>query len=186
MGVGVLVKVVFLDIDGVLATAHTYNVWRKAAWAAAHPGQPFPQGRAKRAFKKDAIANVPADATLLDADCCARVQKLCDLSGAVIVISSSWRQDFPLDQLRTMLASKGITAPIVGATTTDGIHRGQQILDTVTTMGLTPTDIVILEDYENVAPFNGRRIQPAFDGSRAGFQDKHLARALAMFGITYP
>lgn len=25
-------KVVFLDIDGVLATAHTYNVWRKAIW----------------------------------------------------------------------------------------------------------------------------------------------------------
>jgi hypothetical protein len=177
------VKVVFLDFDGVIATAHTYNVWRKAAQ---HPGTSFPRGRHKKAFKKDAIANVPADAMLLDADCCARVQKLCDLTGAVIVISSSWRHDFTLDQLIAMLASKGITAPVVGATTTEGHHRGQQILDTVTKMGLAPTDIVILEDYENVAPFNGRRIQPTFDGSHAGFQDRHLTKALALFGVQLP
>lgn len=176
-------KVVFLDIDGVLATAHTYNVWRKAIWATKHPDQAYPQGRAAKSFKKDAIDNVPADATLLDADCCARVQKLCDLSGAVIVISSSWRLFWTQETLTAMLASKGLTAPIVGMTTPDGDHRGQQILDTVTKMGLAPTDIVILEDEENVAPFNGRRIQPTFDGSRAGFQNRHLARALALFGV---
>ena len=176
-------RVVFLDIDGVLATAHTYNVWRATIWDAKHPGQPKPRGRAKKAFKKDAINDVPADVNLLDADCCARVQRLCDLTGAVIVISSSWRQDFNLDALQAMLASKGITAPIVGMTTTAGTHRGQQILDSVTKMGLTATDIVILEDDENVAPFNGRRIQPTFDSSRGGFQDRHLARALALFGV---
>lgn len=98
----------------------------------------------------------------------------------------SWRLFWTQDTLTAMLASKGLTAPIVGMTTPNGDHRGQQILDTVTKMGLAPTDIVILEDEEDVAPFNGRRIQPTFDGSRAGFQDRHLTRALTMLGVTHP
>jgi hypothetical protein len=83
--------VIFLDIDGVLNHHETYRL------CAQRPGQ-----------------TAPAD--WLDPACVARVNALCERTGAVLVISSSWREY--LDGWRgvaAVLAARGLTAAVLAA-----------------------------------------------------------------------
>lgn len=178
-------RVVFLDIDGVIATSQTYNRWFKHIWERMYPGISWPHsGRERQNFKKSVIATTVGDALLFDPDCCRRVDELCALSGAVIYISSSWRHDHRFENLVSMLRLGGIkTAPILGITPLLGTHRGHQIGVIVHELGLRAEDIVILEDVEDVSPYKNRQVKTTFEGSHPGFQDKHLKLALHLFGI---
>lgn len=173
--------IIFLDIDGVLATEVTYSAWRKAGWDTLYPDRPY-QGQAQKAWRSTALSKLAMNALLLDEECCKAVQALCDATGASLILSSSWREMHPLDDIREWLASKGLTAPLIGMTPTTGTHRGQQIAAVCEQMGLTAKDILILEDVEDVAPYNGRKIRTSFHGNRAGFRDRHLKQALKMAG----
>ena len=177
-------RVIFLDFDGVLATQASYNRWRRRMWLTTHDYLPRTR-RGRDDFRAMLPGNAADAAELLDPDNCARVQRLCDIADASIVISSSWRKDHHLDVLRAMLADRGITAPVLRATPVVG-HRGAEIAAVVEAMGLTPGDLVVLEDEENVRPFGARRVQPTFHGPRAGFQDRHLAAALRLLGVQHP
>ncbi len=176
---------IFLDIDGILATHASYYVWLKAEWSTRNPGVPYPHLRSRAAsdFEDSVLHAVPAQsAFLLDAECCARVQRLCDLTGSAIVVSSAWRAAYSLKALKEMFAINGLTADIIGATPTQGSHRGTQISTVVDRMRLAEEDFVILEDNEDVSPFNHRRVKPKFTGPSAGFQERHLVQALGLFG----
>lgn len=187
-------RYVFLDYDGVIATNLTYHRWYRRLWTELHPGgAPYPRRAARDQFERNMLdefkEKIPLE--LFDPNCCARVQALCELANAHIVISSSWRNLFPLDALRAQLIACGITAEVVGATPNlDFLEspnlRGLEIESVVIAKELVPTDIVVLEDVENVAPFNGRRVQTTFDGAHPGFGVRHLRTALKLFGVTAP
>lgn len=49
-------------------------------------------------------------------DCCARLQRILDATGAKVVISSSWRRMFSLDEIRGFLAESGVTADVIDHT----------------------------------------------------------------------
>lgn len=176
-------NIVFLDIDGVLATATTYNTWVRNTWAARYPAAPFPRRcRDKKAFRKLLLDDVTAcNATLLDAACCARVQTLCERADAELIITSTWRLQYPLATLRGWFCEQGLTTNVLG-TTPDRGHRGTEIKVIVDMYDIPLSEFVILEDEEDVKPFNGRRVQPSFNGSHAGFRERHLERALTLFG----
>lgn len=82
-------KIVFLDIDGVLNNACTH--------------EPYCTEKGK--------INVPVDPA-----CVARLNRLLAETGAKVVVSSSWRLFADLPELAAVLASKGVVADIIGAT----------------------------------------------------------------------
>lgn len=96
-------KVLFLDFDGVLNGRRYLDTLPRGVTLQTRPD--------------------------LDPACGARVQRICEATGASIVISSSWRMiktwgeegeteraPRPLDDIATWLRDVGITAPIIGAT----------------------------------------------------------------------
>ena len=85
--------VVFLDVDGVV------NHW--ALYAARENDPAYANG---------------ADTEWVDPVCVARVQVICDRTGAAIVISSSWRLIVGLDRTTAALRAHGLTADVVGET----------------------------------------------------------------------
>jgi hypothetical protein len=186
------VRIVFLDIDGVLATSGTYKRARVelVPQASAKPlavptegrGSP-PVGGATQAWGSPTKTWTHPGEDLLCADLAANVQELCVKADARIVLSTSWRNLHPLETLKGWLAAKGLTTEIVGVTPDlFGKRRGMEIDAWMAENGRTAPDIVILEDEEDVAPYRGRQIQTCFNGP--GFTRRHLARALRLWGLT--
>ena len=161
-------RTLFLDFDGVIATSGTYKRARSAlipqAWGPpekvwTHPGE-----------------------DLLSAELAANVQELCVLTGAQVVLSTSWRNLYSLETLKGWLTTKGLTAEVVGVTPVlYGKTRGTEIDAFMHTRDLTAQDIVILEDEEDVRPYRARQVKTSFMGSNAGFTKRHLARALKLW-----
>jgi hypothetical protein len=96
-------RVVFLDIDGVLNSAdYLYSLRRR-------PGT----------HKIDPLA-------------VQRLNRITDATGAVIFVSSTWRI-MGLKAIRTLLREHGVTAKIVGVTPDDNRIRGLQIAQCINT-----------------------------------------------------
>ncbi|MGE0444532.1 MAG: HAD domain-containing protein [Vicinamibacterales bacterium] len=69
----------------------------------------------------DGVLNTPQtwahhDKLGLDVERVALLQSLCELTGAVVVISSTWRMVHALEDLRVMLAERGFRGEVIGAT----------------------------------------------------------------------
>lgn len=165
-------RVVFLDFDGVIATASTYKVAYTVrvptAWGESETHWPRPY-------------------ELIDPRLVANVQKLCTEAEAAVVLSTSWRESHPLADLTLWLRNAGLTAEVLGTTPVfPGEPRGKEIVAWMESNGRTAPDVVILEDDEDVAPLRGRQIRTAFGGPRQGFTDRHLRRALRLWGLGEP
>ena len=94
-------KLIFLDIDGVLnhvswARAQGPNLTRK-------PKDPGAQ------YERHLIHSV-------DPSCVRRLARIVELTGAQIVLSSSWRQHEQWTRTEHVLQSMGVSAPIIGRT----------------------------------------------------------------------
>lgn len=99
-------KIIFLDVDGVLNHHALYEARRKR--------EPYPRSEAAE------------HAAWIDPACVARVQALCDRTGAAIVISSAWREIVGLPATVVALRHHGLTADVVGCTPPEGeVHRGR-------------------------------------------------------------
>jgi HAD domain in Swiss Army Knife RNA repair proteins len=157
------VNVVFLDIDGVL---------NSDAWFARSP---------------------PRDWGLdhLDPEAVARVERLASDTAARIVISSTWRLVCPLDDIRAMLAAKGLRALIVDCTPeipaefAEGRVRAKEIASWLDAhachaprRGDEPVErFVILDDLEDFGPLERFCVRTRF---ATGLLDEHVIRASAM------
>lgn len=86
--------VVFLDIDGVV-NHHTLYAERQARGDASD------------------------ETTWIDPACVARVQAVCDRTGAAIVISSSWREIIGVPATVAALRHHGLMADVAGSTPTE-------------------------------------------------------------------
>ncbi|MEM6926308.1 MAG: HAD domain-containing protein [Myxococcota bacterium] len=148
---------VFLDIDGVVATEDTWDAWYATG--------SDPDRRHE----------------LLDRTCAAFVQQLCDRLEARVVISSSWRRLYAMDDLVTILKRGGLALNVVGATPVrDDFDRGLEIHDYLAEQGIPVADIVILEDAEELDGLEHRTVRPWFCGDDAGFRAPQYAAALAL------
>lgn len=95
-------RVLFLDIDGVL---------NSSAYLAANPGA-FDRG------------GPDGYLSMFDPTACARLQVVLTVTGAKIVISSSWRIVHKIDEIRGYLAAKGVTAEVIDFTPSGGYDLG--------------------------------------------------------------
>lgn len=125
--------VVFLDIDGVLATDETYDVWRSL-------------GCPKDKPPLDRVLVSTLDAILVEAK-------------ADVILSSSWRLDgiFGYEVTVGHLRDAGLTVPIIGCTTLDvcrydprkmsfSCPRGYEIIEAIEDRGLSLDQIVVIDD----------------------------------------
>ena len=56
---------------------------------------------------------------LIDPECVAKVNRICELTGSVIVLSSSWREiEGGWQEVESILKTRGLKAPMIGATIT--------------------------------------------------------------------
>lgn len=180
LGLAVLdpqLPLLFLDFDGVIATEQSYQN------AHSHPVRRLPSG-----FSPDAADDAwLRGCSRLDGDLCRRVQGLCTVSRAQIVVISAWRQSFSAGDLQVMLARKGLHAPLVGVTPTSYGYpskRGSQIQAWIDMQQFDKVPpLVVLEDMEDVSPYTNRQVQTCFDGPDAGFQDAHYRAALNLYHL---
>jgi hypothetical protein len=101
-------KVLFLDIDGVLNSREWFIVNKENVL--------FHSGLMHR------------HAEDLDPQACKLVNQLCTEFSLSIVISSTWRRLHSLSEIQKMFASRGLSAPIIGATPQlRSGYRGQEV-----------------------------------------------------------
>lgn len=98
-------NIIFLDIDGVMRTHNSDLNWSREL------NQPVPNPF-KRLFSKDAMENL---------------NYLVTLTGAKVVITSTWRMYYTKDELRNIFRERGFIGHIVDVTNT-GDTRGEEIV----------------------------------------------------------
>lgn len=153
-------KIVFLDFDGVL-NSHE--------WFRAHHDE---RGLGH-----------------LDPAACARVQRLCDETGANIVVSSTWRLLHRRVALCDMLRARGVTARVVGMTPhpVGDSKRGDEIgwwLASNPAIGVDVIDgMVIIDDDSDMAHLAPWHVKTYFD---RGFTDYELGKAIEMLSRPMP
>lgn len=121
-----------------------------------------------------------------------RVNRICESTGAVVVISSSWRLMMPLCDLRKFLRDNGARFNVVGITPHIGTvrtwrndavsyrsaRRGDEIQQWLDE-NEEAESFVILDDDSDMEPFMDRLVKTTFT---TGLQDEHVEKALEMFG----
>jgi hypothetical protein len=95
--------VVFLDIDGVLNSKQWY-----AHDAATHEGI-SPLSTERKLWEHS-----------IDPDCVQRLNRILQQTGAVVIVSSSWRKKHALSEIVSILESRGFRGEVDGATSANG------------------------------------------------------------------
>lgn len=175
---------VFLDFDGVICTEGSYKVRYKYLWQQIYPNRYFPSGRRRQQFVDSMRGCDDAWHLTFQPECCGNVQTLLHFfPDSKLVLSTSWRHMFSLEEISGFLRANGIITPISGVTPMIG-HRGAEIQAYCEEQGLKDTEIVALEDEEDLKPYNHRRVMTSFHGSHAGFRLNHLKHALRLLKDT--
>jgi hypothetical protein len=149
-------KILMLDIDGVLNS----HVWFEK-------------------MKCDALSRRPIH-HMIDPECVARLNRLLDLSGADVVISSTWRIVHILGEINHALKEKGFTGRIIGKTPKYLGTRGAEIQAWLTAHGGDADQMVILDDNSDMAHLAPRLVLTSWS---VGLTDADVDRAIALFGI---
>ena len=152
-------KIIFLDIDGVLNSV----AWMKAEAAAA--------------------GNDTTENTIgwnkVDPAACARLNRIITATGAKIVVSSTWRKMLCLSAIRGVLLGSGVTYPVPIIDKTPVLHkpRGLEIqawLDEFHNSNLVE-DFVILDDDGDMEHLVDKLVQTSCE---TGLLDEHVDRAI--------
>jgi hypothetical protein len=150
--------IVFLDVDGVLNSRR----WDARSGAAEEAGPPTERELWERR---------------IDPECVARLDRLLQRTGAVVVVSSSWRKRLPLNEIVPILEARGFRGRIVGATATEDntASRGAEITRWLTENDTRGAAYVVLDDevVEDVPP--ELVVRPS-EGT--GLTDQDIDRAL--------
>lgn len=129
----------------------------------------------------------------LDPACCKRLAHITAVSGASIVVSSTWRLGVGLFELKTQLAHCGLEVSRIVDMTPDlhrarikgpdgklllleACRRGAEI-DAWLTDHPEVTSFAILDDDSDMEPHMDRLVQTSW---RTGLQDEHAWRVVAM------
>lgn len=159
-------KVIFLDIDGVLCTQESMRVAREL-------GNTAKSSRQREAFYEPAVAVF---------------NKFIESTGAKVVISSAWRTAQTVQSMQEMFDRNNIKCEIIGLTPDDpdGI-RGLEIWSWLLNNREKWTDYLVIDDegfdIANYIPAN--KFVHVKDGLMGyGLEERHLARLAKKLNIT--
>jgi hypothetical protein len=137
------VKIIFLDIDGVLNS----ELWYRKRYLDRKNG--FTKSTKRENYREHEL-------TEFDDDCVALLSSIVVETEAKIVISSTWRGSHSIEELQSLLDEKGFCGEIIGVTPKysytdeDGhyqsVPRGQEILGWIKKNKEIIEDYVILDD----------------------------------------
>lgn len=147
------VKVLFLDIDGVLNSDAWFDLLNRSD----------PDHAPDHVFRLDPI-------------CVARVQVILTRTRAQVVLSSSWKK-LPNNQAQRSIWRAGGRFRIMDKTPRLGYPRGNEIH---AWLSCHPdvTRFVILDDHDDMSPYMRRLVQT---DPRVGITDHDVVRALRLF-----
>jgi hypothetical protein len=149
-------RIVFLDFDGVLNS----EKWIRHHW--------------NNGYK----INMREE---LDGEAVFRVNRLCELTGARIVVSSTWRKSRTVEVLRDILQRHGLLVEVIGKTPNLNCARGHEIQHWMDEHGIPPEDIVILDDDSDMEHLAHRHVKTSF---YMGMVDRDVDRAIALLEAT--
>lgn len=118
-------RILFLDLDGVLNSDEFTPSLPVGLLAPAH-------------------ASIDWLAYQLDPMACRLVASICDRSKAAIVLSTTWRNAFPLPRIGELFVSLGLPMPIGATPLLQAASRAHEISRWVETA--SPESFVVLED----------------------------------------
>ncbi len=151
-------RVIFLDIDGVLNSKKWFEIML-ARLAVTGEQHKFDNG-------------------LVDPAAIATFNALLKLTHAKVVVSSTWRKYYPLDELKAHLGSQGLdTTNFIGKTgnSADG-HRGREIA-----AWLEANDVdsfVAIDDSSDLENLGDRHFKTSWE---EGLLPKHVDSIVALF-----
>lgn len=165
-------RVLFLDIDGVINSAAWFTV-------------------RKRPDHNRALSLQESAAYHFDPEAVERVNRVTSGAGAVVCLSSTWRLGDQKQWTRTrkLLRVAGIEAEIVDRTPNNGhadpgapfhkARRGSEIWDWLQACP-TVTGFAIVDDDSDMGPLLPRLVQTTWD---RGLQDEHVERLIAVLAM---
>jgi hypothetical protein len=114
----------------------------------------------------------------LDPACVARVAKICELTGAKVLITSTWRKYLTIEEITDILINNGLTAEIVGITPVlDNRERGDEIKAWF--KGNGPIEaFVILDDDDDMGSLFSHLVK-----TEDGLLDNHVDEAVRILRI---
>lgn len=175
-----IMRFLFLDVDGVLNSVD---------WMKRRPSKI--EWARQMNISEEEFGTNRLDWALrsFDPDAVRALNRFVTLTGASVVMSSTWRTMYSLDKLEMMLRYHGFEHHLVGATpervnveTPVGRRRGEQIKAWLTTVFGTwqphGVEIVILDDDSDMAELLPRLFHTPHE---YGFRDCDVESAAAMF-----
>lgn len=139
------VKIVFLDFDGVINSYHDNRFF---------PGH---------------------EMSVLDPQRIGYVQRICDRTGAKVVLSTAWREHFDMKTLKRFLRRRGLKAEVIGRTPSyDGVDRGFEVEGWLRKTSLKVESFVCLDDLDE---FRMMREHHVHTDPLKGLEPRHIAEA---------
>jgi len=147
-------KIIFIDFDGVLNTGDCCR---------------FGPGRSgEDAYK------IFSGEKYFNQECVANLNKITNTTGAQLVISSSWRSAFTMDDLAELVAKQGVSGKVVGRTPKLYTFRGLEIKEWLNKHPEVET-FVIFDDMDDMESLLPHLIQTEYDD---GLEKKHVEAAI--------
>lgn len=163
-------KVIFLDFDGVLNSGNYFNY-------------------AIRTNPDQEITEIDKMKHMLDPVAIKKLNAIIQQTDAKVVISSSWRDDRPLDEWRQMLELQGFQGEIIGITpnfgeTDTGKKTGHGRRYEQIQAWLNAHDnvdgFVIIDDIIFMAYLSNHAVMTTYE---RGLEDKHIEEAVNMLKL---
>lgn len=147
-------SILFLDVDGVLRTEKSDLYWSNILC------QPIPYRVFDRNFSDNSVKNV---------------NEIIAYTRAKIVITSTWRNNLTLLELKDIFLKQGINGEIIGKTE-NGSNRGEEILDWIDTYNVT-SFVVIDDQVKDILNYIPKKYVVKIDPIE-GFDDSKLVNII--------
>lgn len=162
-------KVIFLDIDGVLNNGRWNN-----------------QQVARRVEQGDFEFRSEAD--MICPEAVQHLNRIIEATGALVVISSSWRGCFPMPLIEVSLRDRGFKGAVIGCTGMNGVHegmtqkRGEEIMDWVKAVGHVESFVAIDDETNDEMEACGDSFVKTHYAT--GLLDTHVKKAIKILNDT--
>lgn len=160
-------KYIFLDIDGVL-NSDTYCT--------------SPEYLEETNQMSDQLIMLVNHWVLLDPRAIKRLNDLVNRSGAVVVLSSTWRAKYSPSEITKMMQDRGATFTVVASTpvlhgkvNSSRIPRGKEIATYIDSLANKPESFVILDDHDDMLSYTQFLVKTTM---RFGLTSDDVDRAL--------
>jgi hypothetical protein len=166
-------KIIFLDIDGVAnSVAYMATDAYFAECYAVGVEDPL-----------DYEVVIKAHHLHLDPKVIQLLNKLVDDSGAKVVLSSTWRIRYSLDEMNAMLKMRGATFEVTDKTPQirfSRVFRGEEVRDYLKGLKEKPEAFVIIDDNDEFPKFQKQFVRT---DEKVGLTQEHVDKALKILGI---